>query len=188
MPIYIGSDEDTKLAELTLYIAKKSEGDSTFGSTKLNKLLFFADFLAYLNWGKPITEQEYQCIERGPAPRRIVIVKEDLMRKGEATKRIDNYFGFPQEKFITLREPNLDNFTGNEIDLVNSIINQWWGITARQISDYSHNFIGWQNAEEGETIKYETALVSDRELSAEEMEYANKIDLSGLGIDESQLV
>ena len=34
-----------KFRELILYIAQESEGDPNFGATKLNKILFFCDFL-----------------------------------------------------------------------------------------------------------------------------------------------
>jgi antitoxin SocA-like protein len=61
-----------KLRELTLYVSRKSEADEPFSSTKLNKLLFYIDFSAYWDFGKPITGEEYQCLEFGPAPRRIL--------------------------------------------------------------------------------------------------------------------
>jgi hypothetical protein len=38
---------DKRLGELMLYIAKKSQFDQNFGSTKLNKILFYADFVSY---------------------------------------------------------------------------------------------------------------------------------------------
>lgn len=41
-------DPDRRLAELILYIAEKCERDPNFGATKLNKILTFADFSAYL--------------------------------------------------------------------------------------------------------------------------------------------
>ena len=36
---------DAKLRELVLYICYLSEGDNSFGKVKLNKILFYADFL-----------------------------------------------------------------------------------------------------------------------------------------------
>jgi hypothetical protein len=56
-----------KLRELILHVARRSEGDIAFGVTKLNKLLFFIDFLACLRFGKPITGEEYQKLDNGPA-------------------------------------------------------------------------------------------------------------------------
>ncbi len=40
-------ENEKKFAELILYVSQKSTFDSTFGSTKLNKILYFSDFLAY---------------------------------------------------------------------------------------------------------------------------------------------
>ncbi len=60
--------DDIKLRELVLYLATLSEGDATFGKVKLNKLLFYADFNAYLKFGKPITGHEYQKNSRMDQP------------------------------------------------------------------------------------------------------------------------
>jgi hypothetical protein len=37
----VRTDGDERLAELLLFIAKKSEGDRRFGAVKLNKIIFF---------------------------------------------------------------------------------------------------------------------------------------------------
>ena len=79
MTINTSITNDEKLAELMLYISMKSESDETFGATKLNKLLFYADFIAYLKLKKPITGAEYQCIERGPAPRSLLPIRRKLV-------------------------------------------------------------------------------------------------------------
>jgi hypothetical protein len=37
----------------------KDESDAIFDKAKLNKILFYSDFLAYFRTGKPITGQRY---------------------------------------------------------------------------------------------------------------------------------
>ena len=54
MPEY----DERKLKELILYVADRCEADPTFGAIKLNKTLFYADFLAFASTGKPITGVE----------------------------------------------------------------------------------------------------------------------------------
>jgi hypothetical protein len=49
--------ETKKLQELILYVAKMSEGDPAFGAIKLNKLLFYSDFRAFLDARKSITRR-----------------------------------------------------------------------------------------------------------------------------------
>ena len=44
-----------KFRELLVYVSKKCEDDPTFGAVKLNKILYYADFAAYRQGGKPIT-------------------------------------------------------------------------------------------------------------------------------------
>ena len=58
-----------KFREPLLYVAHKSERDPSFGATKLNKLLFIADFLSYAKAGKSITGQPYVKLKNGPAPK-----------------------------------------------------------------------------------------------------------------------
>lgn len=52
-----------------LYIAKRSLTDPYFGYVKLNKILFYADFVAYGELGKPITGATYIRNLYGPTPR-----------------------------------------------------------------------------------------------------------------------
>lgn len=82
---------DEKLKELILYLADRSNNDEKFGATKLNKLLFYADFLAYVYLGTSITGQEYQVLDQGPAPRRLVPVRESMKANEEIAIRTADY-------------------------------------------------------------------------------------------------
>ncbi len=53
----------TKLGELMLFISKRTAEDRRFGATKLNKVLFFSDFLAYRLLGDPITGAQYRKLD-----------------------------------------------------------------------------------------------------------------------------
>ena len=72
------------LGELILYIAKRCEADPTFGAVKLNKLLWWSDFLFYARAGQPITGVEYQKLPAGPAPVQLVPVRNVLIEAGDA--------------------------------------------------------------------------------------------------------
>ena len=158
--------DDIKLRELVLYLATLSEGDATFGKVKLNKLLFYADFNAYLKFGKPITGHEYQKLKNGPAPRRLLPVIPSLGNPPGPDRdvgvRQDTFHGWNQYRPLALRQPDTSVFSVQESELVRELVDHFKGKTAREMSDRSHLFIGWQLAEEGETIPYETALTSFR--------------------------
>jgi hypothetical protein len=75
-------EDQEKLGELIVYISEKSANDPRFGATKLNKLLYFSDFLAYGNFGRPITGAIYRHLKQGPAPRHLEEVRDRLAASG----------------------------------------------------------------------------------------------------------
>lgn len=150
---------DEKMRELILLISQESEGDAPFGAIKLNKLLFYADFIAYRQLGQPITGHEYMRLPNGPAPRKLVPIREQMEAAGELAISTRQYLGRTQHRTVALREPSLSGFTAEEISLVHKLIKQCWGKSARELSELSHRFAGWKLADERETIPYNVALV-----------------------------
>jgi len=166
---------EQKFRELILFISQRSEGDDTFGATKLNKLLFYADFLAYLEFGKPITGQTYQKLPWGPAPRHLIPTLEKMERDGEVVQATRKHFGRPQRRTIAMRSANLSRFTAEEVELVTTVIEHFSNTNAKEISGLSHLFIGWQAAEEGEEIPYQTVLIRKPELNATAIKRAKQL-------------
>ncbi len=154
-----------KFRELIIFIAAKSAGDRRFGATKLNKLLFYIDFLAYLRLGNSISEQRYQKLENGPAPRGLVPARTKMLASGEIALQKENYYGRDQHRIVALREPDLSLFTGPEVGLMEVVVQDFLGKNASEISQESHEFIGWELAKIGEDIPYEVALVAIPESS-----------------------
>lgn len=153
---------DEKLRELILYIAALSSRDEKFGAVKLNKLLFYVDFLAYQRFGKPITGQEYQALPQGPCPRRLKPVIERMKKAGDLRELIQTRYRFRQIKPVGVRTADLGKFSKAELDLVEEVVGRFWPMNATQISDESHFFLGWKLATEGETIPYSTVLIGNR--------------------------
>src|SRR5437773_2645680 len=115
MKIKDTSGADEKFRELILLICIRSEGDEAFGAVKLNNLLFFTDFLAFARQGKPLTEQEYQKLEHGPAPRRMLPVLKRMEQKGEIRQRPNDFYSLEQMRTVALEEPDLSKFTAEQI-------------------------------------------------------------------------
>lgn len=153
---------DAKFRELVVFIARESEGDKQFGAIKLNKLLFYCDFLAYLNHGRAITNQVYQRLKQGPAPRRLLPILKEMEEKGDVVRGERKYFGKTQKVVIACREPKLSVFTRREVDLIHGVIKDYWNKNAAEISEQSHRFRGWKLAKDKEMIPYEVALVEFR--------------------------
>jgi hypothetical protein len=64
------------------------------------------------------------------------------------------------------------------VSLVRQTIEKFWKMSASEISDQSHIFLGWKVAHLKETIPYSTALVSRR--SPTEHERKRGLALQGL--------
>jgi hypothetical protein len=160
---------EAKLKEAIIYIASLSDRDDSFGATKLNKLLFRADFMAYAQWGNPVTGVEYFALENGPAPRPMKKLLRLMAEQGDIAIREKDYFGHEQHRVIPLRSPNSDSFSKEEMGLLFWLIQHYWGRSGTSMSNESHEFIGWSLAKLEETIPYAVALVGDREPTLDEI-------------------
>jgi hypothetical protein len=168
--------DERKLAELILYISQKCANDPTFGATKLNKILCYSDFLFYAYHDRGITNVEYQKLPNGPAPRRLIPVREELIENGDlAMQEVILKTGETQKRTVNLRTPNLDLFTGSEIAMVDRMIESMQGITAEDVSEMSHALLGWLVADEGETIPYNSIYFSNPPLSDAEVSRAGEL-------------
>ena len=137
----------SRFRELILYCALKSDKHQYFGATKLNKSLFYADFLAYRALGSSITGAEYLALEHGPAPRQFVAEREAMVRNSDIA--IQHWAR--QQRVVALREPDLGDFSGAEIAIVDEVIDELRPLDAGDVSDLSHAFLGWKAA--GPTVK-----------------------------------
>jgi hypothetical protein len=150
--------DSQRFKELLLYVAKRSADDAHFGATKLNKVLFFSDFLAYAQLGNSITGATYQKLRWGPAPRELLPSQRELEQEGAV--KIKRQSAFNPDKTIPLREPDLSTFTAPEIAVVDEVLDALRDDTAGMVSERSHNFsVGWQLASVQEEIPYETVFV-----------------------------
>lgn len=171
----VNADRGDPLAELILYIAQQFRGDEPFGKTKLNKILFYSDFIRYGQTGDPITNQKYQRETWGPVNRGVPPVLEKLIEAGDLEISRETYLGQPQKRPVALRDPNLELFSGAQIELVDEVIEALRDVTATDVSALSHRFPGWRATPAGEIIPYETVFVSERELTEEEKSYAAEL-------------
>jgi hypothetical protein len=172
MPLKQNHPDDAKLKELIIFIASRSQDDPRFGSTKLNKLLFFADFLAYVKLGEAITNHVYMRLPNGPAPKAMLpIIKQMISSQSLAVQERDHY-GRMQKVPIALREANLKLFSSEEIAIVTEVLDAFRKNNAKGISSLSHQFDGWRLAEDREIIPYEAALVRFKKPTKKDRENA----------------
>jgi hypothetical protein len=149
----VSAEEAHRLPELILLMADRLRSDPTYGATKLNKALFFADHLHYKRHGSPISGAVYERLPRAPAPRGLLAVRQGLVDRGEATVETRGYLGHVQQRLLPARAPGQEDFEETELALVAEV--------ADALRGHSHTTVlGWQLSQEREEIPYESAFLS----------------------------
>ncbi len=169
-----GNDEQ-KFMEMIKYISSLSLEDEKFGRTKLNKILFFCDFLAYRDLGHSISGEMYHKEPFGPVPHRISTVLNQLIKEQEMAEVPRMYGGYNQFKPVVLKSCDLNCFDPNEVSLMDFVVSVLRVSNASEVSDLSHQFHGWQLAEMGEEIPYETVLLQPSEVTQDDIEYGKHL-------------
>jgi hypothetical protein len=159
--------DEEKLGELILYVAGQLLDDPTGGATKLNKVLYFAECAHIRTHGVPITGVAYQKLPQGPAPRQLVPVRERLIEQGDATLEEGQYFGRPLHRLVPHRGPRVKALSPEDLTTVDQVITALWGNTASQVSDRSHQELGWIMVDEYEDIPLSTAYLPPRAVMSE---------------------
>jgi uncharacterized phage-associated protein len=173
-------DPDDRLRELILYIAEKCATDPEFSATLLNKILFYADFLSFAQTGKPITGAAYQALDYGPAPKRLVPVRDMMIDAGELEIKEVRKFTYSRQQYVALRRADLDKlFRPTDIALVDEVIDRLRGVSAQKISEFSHHRL-WKIARGAGgnyrgLIPYEAMYISDAPPSGADVKRAKEL-------------
>jgi hypothetical protein len=169
--------DSKKMRELILYLATKSEADPRFSSTKLNKLLFYCDFAAYRDLGRSITGHAYQKLPFGPAPKAMLPILDQMKRDQDCVEIERDHFGRTQRRVQARRAPETSLFSAEELRLADRILADLWESSAAEVSDLSHDFIGWKAAALNEVIPYETVFVGDpaTPVNDDEVEFCRRL-------------
>ncbi len=131
--------------------------------TKLNKLLFYADFLHYRDFATSITGARYARIPFGPAPEDYDLFFSLLSRQGVLRVEevlFQGYSGSEDvtgEKLISIEEPDRNVFADSELESLLRVKRYFEDYGAGMISQYSHQEEAYRNTLPGQLISYEYA-------------------------------
>ena len=163
-----------RLQELILYIADRLQGDDTFGKVKLAKILYFVDVTAYRMRKKPVTGSAYIRLPHGPVPQHFFEIIDEMVSSQYIVIIEQPYFGHNQKRVISLKNADVSQFSGQDIQIVEGIIRQFEGRNATDLSQLSHG-IAWKITKPNEKIPYEASLLSDEPLTQPEIDHAMKL-------------
>jgi len=172
-----------KLKQLTHYVVWKCEDPAKLGATKLNKVLWLSDLLAYKVNGTSITGTEYVKRQFGPVPRSILVARRELVAEKKLHERTDVIAGMTGMHFTALERPDTSVFSPKELEIVDSVLSEICeNHTATSISEYSHDAV-WGAAKMGEVIPMFAWLAgAPAELSDDDFVWADTIiaDIEGM--------
>jgi uncharacterized phage-associated protein len=128
-----------KLKNILLYYIEK--GDGVF-FTKMNKLLFYTDFLAYRLTGKGMTGLCYKAITHGPVPLHWDRVYSFY---NEINQEIVQYSdGRAGTKLVSNLPPDMTCFSDDEKDMLEYVCQRFKKESPTQISETSHHEDAWK--------------------------------------------
>lgn len=168
-----------RFKDLVLYISTVLADDETYGSTKLNKILYFSDTEAYRRLGNPVTGAEYQRNHHGPTAREYPPLIGELEREGYITVEKRRIIDHDQDvvRPTGVVVPNMDQFSADERAIVDAHIEEFRHYTNKEASDESHKRVaGWIAMNLFETIPYRTSLLSLDPVDDEVIAYFEELE------------
>ena len=126
-----------RLKNIMLYILNRC---NDVWCTKMNKLLFYVDFLSYRERGMAMTGLSYRAIDFGPVPERwdrvyseFTEVKQELRQAGE----------FVGSVLTASQDADVSVFTDDEIKILDAVCLNFGNKSSREISHLSHEEKAW---------------------------------------------
>ena len=143
-----------KLKTILLYFIEK--GNGVF-FTKMNKLLFYTDFLAYRIMGKGMTGLSYKAITHGPVPLRWDRIYSFY---DEINQEIVQYQdGRAGTKLVSSLSPDMAELSDDELKILEYVFERFKKETPTQISQTSHHEEAWlKYLNSDKLINYEMAF------------------------------
>ena len=164
-----------KFKTLVHYICARCIDPTKLGATKLNKILWYSDITSYRFYGKSITGEIYKKHQFGPVPEHITSVIQELEKDKYIIIREGTFYSRSKKDYISLKNPDISNFTSKEISLIDEFIYTICNDhTAKSISQLTHNEI-WELADIGEEIPYYAIWASSLgAVNADDIQWAKK--------------
>jgi len=150
---YSPGTSSVKLTEMLVFFA----GQPMMWRTKLNKVLFYADFLHCKQHGVPISGALYEHMQFGPVPSDFYGLQAALV----ADRSIDEV---PEDEgectgtvFAARRQADERVFSAEELETMRFVAEYFAGWSASRIMRYSHAEPAWVETVDREVIPYSYA-------------------------------
>ncbi len=149
LPFY----EEYKAINAVLYILE----NNPIYETALMKNMFAVDFNHAKKFKIPITDLKYVHMDFGP----VIHNRNDFYNLMLKNSYIELEIDEDKTKFRSVYKSDKNLFSKTELSTLKETKNILEGHTAKELSDWSHKFKGWEATKTGEFISYEYAKFLD---------------------------
>ena len=139
-----------KLSAMTSYIAARGHAIS---KTKLNKLLFYSDFIHYYLHGKSISGSRYIHMQFGP----VAEYYREMLDTLFVENKLQTMRTHGHDEFLANAGEALDALSMFEVATIQWVLDNFNDMNAHGITDFSHNEKAFRFTRLGEFIPYEFA-------------------------------
>ncbi|MFV0553244.1 MAG: type II toxin-antitoxin system antitoxin SocA domain-containing protein [Mangrovibacterium sp.] len=140
-----------KFTEMLVFFVERLEP----WKTKMNKLLFYTDFMMYKNYGISMSGMKYRAIMMGPVPNNFNSIFEYLANKEEFDIR---FVSFPDGGTGEQFKPNpnrtfdTQQFSEAELNILESVAERFENVSTNEIIEISHQEKAWIENNEGKKL------------------------------------
>ena len=139
-----------KFTEMVVFFA----GVPRMFRTKLNKLLFYSDFLNFKQSAVSISGAPYLAFERGPVPQHYDWITESLEEQGDI-RTVEWMSGDKSgDLFKSTREADVSVFTQSEYCVLTFVRDRLAKATSKELINLSHAEPAYSNTDQKQMISY----------------------------------
>lgn len=163
------ADEILKMKATVLYLIEKCGGSVDY--VKLNKLLYFAQQLHLVRYGRGIVNDTFRASDLGPVPSFIFKALKDNEDKVVVDKNIDDFNkgifiipGKPQT-IKSSEKPDMDEFSVSDIKCLDEILGRYKNLTSKALTEISHRDKAWIDANNSRKLDPEKDRISKLDMA-----------------------
>lgn len=145
-----------KYREALLYFIKNCN-NKYLGSTKLNKLMYYLDFISFRDRQVSVTGDQYIHKDYGPVPDRVDNELFFLKKSSDLEIEISRYLDGFTTSFRVKREPEMSVFDQYEQDLLKNICAEFINWSTDKIVSQTHLEAPWFYSKPFEEVDYRYA-------------------------------
>lgn len=134
---------------LLLVLEKCAQPANEMWIAKMNKMLFFIDFLSYRERGIAITGLSYRAIAHGPVPERWERVYSEFDEIGQESREARDFEG---QVLVANAKADTSALDSEELQIIDYVCNKLKGYSTRELSEIAHREKAWKNHQTDQEI------------------------------------